>query len=159
MKCCTVSHATLEGLTELPSSFEQTQGASLISSVAAVTESESTRTVEENTLLESNVMAVPLIKTESSKAITEPMISTGREISRDDLGSYQAEDKSNGTKKNAKEEAALHPQNVGKKNAGFGKKKTVLPEIVQAGDPVLHECAAEVAVVYLFIYIYIFYFI
>jgi hypothetical protein len=112
-----VSHATLEGLTELPSSFEQTQGASLISSVAAVTESESTRTVEENTLLESNVMAVPLIKTESSKAITEPMISTGREISRDDLGSYQAEDKSNGTKKNAKEEAALHPQNVGKKNA------------------------------------------
>jgi hypothetical protein len=25
---------------------------------------------------------------------------------------------------------------------------------VQAGDPVLHECAAEVAVVYLFIYIF-----
>jgi peptide deformylase len=34
----------------------------------------------------------------------------------------------------------------GKKKTGFGKKKTVLPEIVQAGDPVLHECAAEVAV-------------
>lgn len=28
---------------------------------------------------------------------------------------------------------------------GFGKKKIVLPEIVQAGDPVLHECAEEVA--------------
>jgi hypothetical protein len=110
-------------LTKLPSSFEQTQGASLISSVVVVTESESTRTVEENTLLESNVMVVPLRKTESNKAITEPMISTGREISRDDLGSYQAEDKLNGTKKNAKEEAALHPQNVGKRIRDLGRRR------------------------------------
>lgn len=28
---------------------------------------------------------------------------------------------------------------------GFGKKKIVLPEIVEAGDPVLHECTEEVA--------------
>lgn len=28
---------------------------------------------------------------------------------------------------------------------GFGEKKIVLPETVQAGDPVLHECAEEVA--------------
>lgn len=113
----TDNHATLEGLTELLSNFEQTQGVSLISSVSAVTESESPCKMEENTLLEPNEMAVPSIKTESHQAITEPMISTGREISRGDLGSSHVEDHPNDTKENATEEAALHLQNVGNKNA------------------------------------------
>lgn len=110
----TVSPATVEGLTEFLNNCEQTQGASLISSVASVTESESTRTVEEDTLLESNVVAMPLIITESSEVTTEPMISAGIEIRRDDSRSPQVEDDPSDTKNNTTEEVELHPQNVGK---------------------------------------------
>ena len=72
--------------------------------------------MEENTLFESNIMTVPLIKNESSKAIPDPMISTGGETGRDDFGSSQFEDSPSETEHNI-EEAALHPQNVGNKNA------------------------------------------
>ena len=101
-----ISHATLEeGLGEIVSNSEQTQRGSLLPSVSSVTESELTCTVEENTLFESNIMTVPFIKTESSKAIPEPMISTGGEIGRDDFGSSQFEDSPSETEHTIEERA------------------------------------------------------